>query len=91
MTANVTWPEHIVDASKLFTHIASVLGADPKSPASHRIYDRAYTLEQYVEKARKDGKLKRYIYKDPKTGEALAYGYHRDDILKLIHHSPASK
>ncbi|MFI5267496.1 MAG: hypothetical protein ACHQ7M_08985, partial [Chloroflexota bacterium] len=83
-TNKITWPEHIVDASKLFAAIASELGANPNSPASHRIYDRAFTIEQYVEKARQDGKIKRYVYKHPDTGEPMAYGYHRDDLKRLI-------
>jgi hypothetical protein len=83
-TNNITWPEHIIDASKLFATIAGQLGANPNSPTSHRIYDRAFTIEQYIEKARKDGKIKRYVYKHPDTGEAVAYGYHRDDIARLI-------
>lgn len=90
MAANakkILWPEYIVDANRLFAAIASELGADPKSPASHKIYDRAFTIEQYIEKARHDGKIKRYVYKDPKTGETLAYGYHRDDIRRLIDQS----
>ncbi|HVA25414.1 MAG TPA: hypothetical protein VMW62_13605, partial [Chloroflexota bacterium] len=68
----VTWPEHIIDASKLFATIAGQLGAGSTSPASHKIYDRAFTIEQYIEKARHDGKIKRYVYKDPATGEPLA-------------------
>jgi hypothetical protein len=80
----ITWPDYIVDASKLFATIANQLGANPNSPNSHRIYDRAFTIEQYVEKARQEGKIKRYVYKHPETGETLAYGYHRDDLKRLI-------
>ena len=83
-TKKITWPEYIIDASKLFATIAGQLGANPNSPASHRIYDRAFTIEQYIEKARRDGKIKRYVYKDPETNEAIAYGYHRDDLKRLI-------
>lgn len=89
-TKKIEWPEYIIDATRLYAAIANELGADPKSPSSHKIYDRAFTIEQYIEKARHDGKIKRYVYKDPKTNEALAYGYHRDDVKRLIDQSSKS-
>ena len=83
----IPWPEYIVDANRLFGAIAAELGGGADGSGSHKIYDRAYTIEQYIEKARQKGKIKRYIYQDPRTGEVLAYGYHRDDIKRLIDQS----
>jgi hypothetical protein len=88
---NIPWPDNMIDASQVFMAIAKELGGDSPDPArSHRAYDRALTLEQYIEKVRADGKLKRYVYKDPKTGEPLAYGYNRDDIMRIIGQAPKS-
>ena len=90
-TKKIPWPEEIIDASRLFAAIAGELGVNPSSPASHKIYDRAFTIEQYIEKARQAGKIKRYVYKDPKSGEALAWGYHRDDLKRIIDQSSKVK
>jgi hypothetical protein len=87
----IPWPDNMIDANQLYLVIAKELGADNPDPArSHRAYDRALTLEQVVDKARQEGKIKRYVYKDPKTGEPLAYGYNRDDVLRLIGQAPKS-
>ena len=80
----IPWPAFMVDAGKLFPIITCQLGAEPNQPVSHRLYERAYTIEQYIEKARQDGMIKRYVYKHPDTGEPMAYGYNREDVMRLI-------
>ena len=88
-SGKIPWPDDKVDASHLFTFIALQLGGDHPDPArSHRAYDRAFTLEQFIEKARLSGKIKRYVYKNPQTGEPLAYAYNRDDVMRLIGEAP---
>jgi hypothetical protein len=84
LSDNVTWPDHLVDATRLFAEIAKELGATPGLPPNHRIYDRAYTIEQFIDEMRRKGKIKRYVYKDPDTGEPKAFGYDRSDIRKMI-------
>ncbi len=84
MEKKIPWPDYMVDASKLFPVITRELGAKPNEAVSHRLYERAFTIEQFIEKARQDGKIKRYVYKHPDTGEPMAYGYNRDDVIRLI-------
>jgi hypothetical protein len=88
--SKIPWPDYLIDASQLFALIARELGAVSDAPISPRVYDRAFTIEQYIDKARRDGKIKRYVYKHPGTGEAMAYGYSREDVVRLVNQASSN-
>ena len=77
-----TWPEDIVDASRL----CEVLGFQTGDPEiiGTEAADQIANLEAAVERARISGRIKRLSAKNPSTGEVAAYGYRRADVRRVV-------
>lgn len=77
-----TWPDDVVDASRLF----EVLGYRSGAPevVGSEVAERIRAMEAAVERARISGRIRRLSARRPGTEDAVAYGYRRADVRRAI-------
>ena len=76
------WPDDMIDEQKLFELLG--LNSGNEIDLDAKDYQQLLNLEAAVETAHQANRIKRFTAKDPQTGEAVAHGYRKVDIEKLM-------
>ena len=80
---NTHWPEHLVDTKRVFGFITEHLGIAGQSTITRK-HHLALSLEHAIERAHQGGVLRRFVVKDPTSGEVIGHGYHRDELKDFL-------
>ena len=77
------WPDHLVDTKKVFGFLTQHLGIAGQSTITRK-HHLAFSLENAIHRAHQNGALKRFVVKDPNSGDVLGHGYHRQELENFL-------